>query len=62
MLIKAYGKKVIGIALNEENSNLDILRENQKKLEEALKVPVSIPLSEGVDKIVKLIKKEYIVE
>ena len=62
MLIEAYGKKVIGIALNEENSNLDILRENQKKLEDTLKIPVSIPLSEGVDKIVELIKKEYIVE
>ena len=62
MLIEAYGKKVIGIALNEEKSNLDILRENQKKLEDTLKIPVSIPLSEGVDKIVELIKKEYIVE
>ena len=62
MLIEAYGKKVIGIALNEENSNLDILRENQKKLEDTLKIPVSIPLSEGLDKIVELIKKEYIIE
>ena len=43
--------------LSSEESSL-----KQKKLEEALKVPVSIPLSEGVDKIVKLIKKEYIVE
>ena len=62
MLIEAYDKKVIAVALNEENSNLDILRENQKKLEHILKIPVSIPLSEGVDEIVELIKKEYLLE
>jgi uncharacterized NAD-dependent epimerase/dehydratase family protein len=62
MLIEAYDKKVIAVALNEENSNLDILRENQKKLEHILKIPVSIPLSEGVDEIVELIKKKYLLE
>jgi uncharacterized NAD-dependent epimerase/dehydratase family protein len=62
MLIEAYDKKVIAVALNEENSNLDILRDNQKKLEDILKIPVSIPLSEGVDEIVELIKKEYLLE
>ena len=35
---------------------------NQKKLEHILKIPVSIPLSEGVDEIVELIKKEYLLE
>ena len=62
MLIEAYGNKVIAIALNQENSNLDILKENQKQLENSLKIPVSIPLNEGVEKIVELIKEEYLFE
>jgi uncharacterized NAD-dependent epimerase/dehydratase family protein len=62
MLIEAYGKKVIGIALNQENTSIDILRENQKRLENNLSIPVSIPLTEGVEKIVEHIKKEYLIE
>ena len=62
MLIEAYDNKVIAIALNQENSNLNILKENQKHLQNNLKIPVSIPLHEGVEEIVELIKDEYLLE
>jgi len=62
MLIEAYGKKVIGVALNQENTSIDLLKENKKKIENNLGIPVSIPLTDGVEKIVEHINNEYLIE
>ena len=60
-LIESFGAKVIGIGLNEESSSFDELQKSKKQINELLGVPVFLPLSDGVDEIVRFIKNEIII-
>ena len=59
-LIESFGTKVIGIGLNEENASFDELNKSKKQINELLGVPVFLPLSTGVDEIVRFIKDKII--
>ncbi len=54
-LIKMYGSKVIGIALNTKGCNLEEAKMYQKQMSEELGLPVSIPLEEGLKEVMAAI-------
>jgi uncharacterized NAD-dependent epimerase/dehydratase family protein len=56
-LIKLYGSKVIAIALNTEHCSNEEAFAFQKKYEKELNVPVLLPLQEGVEKIIPVLKQ-----
>lgn len=56
-LIRLYGSKVIAIALNTEDCTLEEARAFKKEYEEKYNLPVMLPLEEGCDAIVPLIKQ-----
>lgn len=56
-LIEKLGSKVIAIALNTTDCNIDEIDHYQKKYEASCKIPVLLPVQEGVDKIIPELKK-----
>lgn len=56
-LISMYGSKVIAVALNTELCTDEEAYTYQKQLEKELNIPVLLPIQEGVEKIVPLIKQ-----
>lgn len=55
-LINKYNSKVIALALNTEGCTNDEALAYQKQYEEQLQIPVLLPLLQGVDKIIPVIK------
>ena len=56
-LIESYGANVIGVGINEENATEDELIKFKNKYSQLLKIPVVLPLTDGVDDIVSNIKE-----
>jgi uncharacterized NAD-dependent epimerase/dehydratase family protein len=56
-LVKMYGSEVIALALNTELCTGEEAYIFQKSYEDELEIPVLLPLQEGVDKIIPLIRK-----
>lgn len=54
-LMKYYGAEVLAIALNEEEAEPEFLAQQQKELEDRLKIPVVRPLIDGVADLVPVI-------
>ncbi len=55
-LIKLYGSQVIAITLNGEHMTLGELKSYRDNLQEKLGIPVAMPLEEGVDGLLPVIK------
>ncbi len=55
-LIQAYGSKVIALALNTEDCTMEEALEYQKKYESSLNIPILLPLQQGVEKVVPVIR------
>lgn len=55
-LIKMYGSKVIAVAINTEHCSNEEAFAFQKQYEAELDIPVLLPLQEGVEKIIPVIK------
>ena len=55
-LIKLYGSKVIAVALNTEHCTEKEAFNFQRKFESELQLPVLLPLQQGVEKIIPVIK------
>ena len=51
-LIQKYGSKVIGVGLNEEGCDMGQLRSVQRTISKKMNIPVVLPLTDGVNKIV----------
>jgi uncharacterized NAD-dependent epimerase/dehydratase family protein len=56
-LIKMYGSAVIAIALNTEHCSDEEALQFQQQYETELKLPVLLPLQQGVEKIISMIQK-----
>ncbi len=50
-LIRAYGKEVLGIALNDEGLTPEVARAVGGELEAELGLPVALPLADGVGRL-----------
>jgi uncharacterized NAD-dependent epimerase/dehydratase family protein len=57
-LTACYGAEVIALAMNTENCSPEEKTTYQKLYEDKLKIPVLLPLEEGVDRVVPLIKEK----
>ncbi|MEO5889336.1 MAG: DUF1611 domain-containing protein [Ferruginibacter sp.] len=55
-LVKMYGSTVIAVALNTEECSMEEALEFQKTYEAELCIPVLLPLQQGVEKIVPVIR------
>ena len=55
-LIKMYGSKVIAVALNTEHCTTEEALNFQEEYENELKIPVLLPLQQGVEKIIPEIR------
>ena len=55
-LIKMYGSTVIALAINTEHCTAEEAVAFQKEYEAAFQIPVLLPLQQGVEKIIPLIK------
>jgi uncharacterized NAD-dependent epimerase/dehydratase family protein len=55
-LIKMYGSEVIALALNTEKCTTEEAYAFQKTYEQRLNIPVLLPLQEGVDKLVPVLR------
>ena len=56
-LIKMYGSAVIAVALNTEHCSNEEALQFQQQYEMELQIPVLLPLQQGVEKIVPMIKE-----
>lgn len=56
-LIKMYGSTVIAVALNTEHCNEEEALQFQQQYETELKLPVLLPLQQGVEKIIPVIQQ-----
>ena len=56
-LIRMFGAKTIAVTLNTHGLTLEKARAIQQKLRAQLKIPVVLPLEDGVDEIVETIEK-----
>ncbi|MEP7323047.1 MAG: DUF1611 domain-containing protein [Saprospiraceae bacterium] len=54
-LIKGYGAEVLGVALNTNGCTIDEARKYKSDLENDIKIPVALPLEEGVQELVAVI-------
>lgn len=54
-LIEAFDVPVLGIALNTQGLNLEEAKEFQAKYREELKLPVALPIEEGVEELAKVL-------
>ena len=52
-LIEFYGARVLAVTLNEGGLSETTLKEYQKEQEKILDIPVVLPLSEGMDRVVE---------
>ena len=59
-LIESYGANIIGLGINDENTTEDELIKFKNKYKQLLDIPVVIPLTDGVDDIVKNIKEKLL--
>ena len=59
-LIKMYGATTIAVTLNTHGLTLEKAREIQKILRGQLKIPVVLPLEDGVDEIIEAIKSKIL--
>jgi len=55
-LIEFYGAKVLAVTLNEGGMTAEALKTYQKEKEEELGIPVVLPLSEGMDRVVAAVE------
>ncbi|WP_020598672.1 DUF1611 domain-containing protein [Spirosoma panaciterrae] len=55
-LIRAYGSTVIAVALNTEDCTTDEAYQFQKAYRERLGIPILLPLQDGVDAIIPVLK------
>jgi len=55
-LVEKYGSKVIAVALNTEHCDLAEAEGFQRRYEQELNLPVLLPLEQGVEKMIPLIK------
>ena len=55
-LIEFYGAKVLAVTLNEGGLAAEELKTYQKEKEEELGIPVVLPLSEGMDRVVQAVE------
>lgn len=55
-LIKMYGSEVLAVTLNGEHMTLDELKKYQNDLQEKLDIPVVLPLEEGVEGLLPVLK------
>jgi len=55
-LIKMYGSEVIAVTLNGEHLTLEELKSYQDNLQKKLGIPVVLPLEEGVEELLSVIK------
>ena len=55
-LIELYGRKVIGVTLNTEGLTLEQARQYQEKYQSKFGIPVSLPLEEGLESIISVLK------
>jgi uncharacterized NAD-dependent epimerase/dehydratase family protein len=58
-LIEMYGSKVIALALNTEQCSLEEAEKFQQTYEQQLGIPVLLPLEQGVDKVIPLLKELF---
>ena len=58
-LIEMYGSKVIALALNTEQCTLEEAEKFQQTYEQQLGIPVLLPLEQGVDKVIPLLKELF---
>lgn len=56
-LIKMYGAQTLAVALNGDGGDAQSLIAYQKKLSEKLEIPVILPLQEGVEALLPVIRK-----
>lgn len=56
-LIKMYGSKVIALAINTEHCSDEEALAFQKEYKAALNIPVLLPLQQGVEKVIPVIKE-----
>jgi uncharacterized NAD-dependent epimerase/dehydratase family protein len=56
-LIEKFGSKVIALALNTKDCSPEEIDEFRKKYERTCKVPVLLPVEEGVEKIIPTLKR-----
>lgn len=59
-LIKMYGSEVIAVTLNTHGMTLVEAREKQNILRGVLKIPVVLPLEDGVGEVVEVIKRKIL--
>lgn len=55
-LVAAYGSKVIGISLSEENIAPEALRDEQARLRRTTGLPVVCPLGDGVEELARAVR------
>lgn len=56
-LIEAYGAQVLGITLNSEAMSLSDIQQYQSELSERLALPVVLPLENGVEELLPVIRQ-----
>ncbi len=56
-LMKLYGAAVLAVALNEEGLSPEALRKYQYELQAELQIPVVLPLQEGVERLLPVVKE-----
>lgn len=56
-LLHYYRSELLGVALNEEDSSPVEIQKEQQRIQKELGVPVSLPLSSGVDTLVEVLRK-----
>jgi uncharacterized NAD-dependent epimerase/dehydratase family protein len=55
-LIRLLGARTLALALNGENLTAEELRERRRELERTLGIPAALPLEEGVDSLVSVVR------
>nr|WP_316934510.1 DUF1611 domain-containing protein [Rufibacter tibetensis] len=61
-LIRLYGSQVIAVTLNTAGLTLEEARTYQQQYQQELGLPVILPLEDGVDQIIDILKKEVLQE
>jgi uncharacterized NAD-dependent epimerase/dehydratase family protein len=55
-LIRLYGARTLGLSLNGEGLSVDALRAERDRLERDLRLPVALPLEEGVERLLPAVR------
>ena len=56
-LIRAFGARVLAVTLNGEGLSPEALREHRQRLSAELALPVVLPLEEGVDALLPVVRE-----